>query len=360
MCSPNTTIMVFDTNEELQFISYKEAHTIPDRELIVTDSFYPRGLNLSHLYNHYVPQPYRANTSTASVIKWLESLEYVTEREGKRFVTCNHFDIDGLLSVWAALHPVIALRHKEEIIAAATLGDFRECNTLSEAGLKALKLCALINHAERTNFCLPFGDLDDATIEYEVAARKFNYFLPRFAQWIEKINDYQLMWHDEYHQVLADIAHIDEGSVDIQEFPELSLSIVTSKRPLHYYASASRTRGGAVLSHLPEHGYIELEYKYETLVGRLDRETTERIDLNVLASELTLLEADKSVVWKFDNGFEGGPMLRPERIGAPITHEMRYQNIGVRLSSGLLPKTTIPAESVTEKIMEALSVKEKV
>lgn len=352
--------MVFDTTDELQFISYKDAHTVADAELIVTDSFYPRGLNLSHLYNHYVPNQFHADTSTASVIMWLESLRYVTEREGKKFVTCNHFDIDGLLSVWSALYPVIALRNKDLLIATATLGDFREFDSRSETELNALKLCALINHAERTNFCLPFGDLDDATIEHEVASRKFQYFLPRFAQWLEKIDDYQLMWHDEYHQVLADLAHIDGGDVTIEEHPEISLSIVRSDQPLHYYAIDSRTQGGAVLTLLPKHHYAELEYKYETLVGRLDREMPQRIDLTKIAEELTKLESGNSVVWKFDNGYEGGPMLRPERIGNPVTREMRYQNIAVRLSAGILPKTTIPAATITAKIIEVLLVKEKV
>jgi hypothetical protein len=39
-------------------------------------------------------------------------------------VTCNHYDIDGLVAVWAAMNPALALSRYEELLrAASVIGD---------------------------------------------------------------------------------------------------------------------------------------------------------------------------------------------------------------------------------------------
>src|SRR5579864_4066955 len=169
--------MAFDTTGKLKFIPYDEAHRIANAELLVVDCYYHRGLNLTHLYSDRVPTAFRSDTSTECVLKWLESND---DPFHPKYVTCNHWDIDGFLSVWCAMNPDLALNNKELLIKAAVLGDFRECDRESKQGLNALKLCAILNHQEKEHFCLPFGNLDDTTIEYEVSAQKFPYFLPLF------------------------------------------------------------------------------------------------------------------------------------------------------------------------------------
>ena len=344
--------MSFDTTRPLKFIPYDEAHRITDKKLLVVDCFYHRGLNLTHLYSERVPDAFRSDTSTECVIKWLES---VADPFRPEYVTCNHWDIDGFLSVWCAMNPEIALQNRDLLIKAATLGDFRECDRETERGLNALKLCAILNHEEREHFCLPFGDLDDATIEYEVSAKKFPYFLPRFRDWFENPDSFRDLWHEEYTLVLDDMVFIDEGYANIEEIEEVGLSIITSSKPLHYYAAFTKARGNAVVTYLPRQEYIELEYKYETAVGRLGKRIFSKKDLSELAKELTSLEGNPEIVWRFDNLHEGGPMLRPERAANPLSHEMRYQNMAVRLSGPEPPITMLSDIIVIGKIIEAIS-----
>jgi len=336
----------------LKFIPYDEAHRTSDEELLVVDCYYHRGLNLTHLYSERVPEAFRSDSSTETVLKWLESED---TRFRPKYVTCNHWDIDGQLSVWCAIYPEIALKHKELLIKTATLGDFRELDRDSELGLNALKLCAILNHEEQNHFCLPFGDLDDATIEYEVSAKKYPYFIPKFQEWLEKPDDFRDLWHEEYTLVLDDMLFIDEGYAHIEEFEEIGLSVITSSKPLHYYASFTKAKGGAVLTYLPKQHYLELEYKYETAVGRLKKKVLERRNLSNVAKELTLLEGNPEIIWNFDNIVDGGPMLRPERSGSPVSKEMRYQNMAVRLSGPEPPYTMLSDEVVIGKIIEALS-----
>ena len=338
------------TSYEIEYLPYQNAQSVDEADLLVVDCHYPRGLALTHLYSDRVPVRLRANTSTETVLNWLALPDDEKSELGyhPKFVTANHWDIDGFLAMWSTIYPRIAEHHRNTLISAAHLGDFREFDPNTTVGLRGLKICSLLNHVERSTFCLPFGDLTDATMEYQVAERKFGYFLPRFAQWLERIDDYRLMWEDEFTEVLRDIAEINSGEVTIEERQQLDLSIIRSKHPLHYYAGFNRAKGGLVITSIDTIPYIEVEYKYETSVGRLDRMHIERVDLSELAAELTLLEQAPDVHWVFDNILEGGPMLRPEYRRAPLSHEERYQSMVHRLDR--CPATSLRVEDIALRI----------
>lgn len=345
-------------SHSIQFLPYADAHRIASDELIVCDCHYPRGLNLVHLYSDRVPEQYRSNTSTEAVFKWL--IDRSPNKPGSQatVVTCNHWDIDGFLSLWVALHPELALQYQDVLIAAAHLGDFREFDSTSTLGLKALTICALLNAIEAEKFCLPFGDLEDATIEYEISEKKFEYFLPRFEEWLINLDLYADLWRIEYDKVLADLAAIDNGLVQIIEYPEAGISFVHTEKPLHYYALFSRVQGGAVITELVKPHYLEFEYRYETIVGRLDKEPISRKDLSSIATTLTEQEQMPGVRWVFDNINEGGTMLRPEFISRVLTREERYQSMCYR--NEILPETSISAEQLIALLLEIfLSKKEK-
>ena len=58
-------------------------------------------------------------------------------------VVNNHFDTDGLLSIWVLLDPEQAMAHRDLLIAAAVAGDFDEWPTLDrglwlDAAIRAL------------------------------------------------------------------------------------------------------------------------------------------------------------------------------------------------------------------------------
>jgi hypothetical protein len=342
--------------QDLQFIPYKDAHRVADSDLIVCDCYYHRGLNLVHLYSDRVPGQYRSNTSTEAVIKWL--LDPSPDKPGKdaTTVTCNHWDIDGFLSLWVALHPELALEYRDLLIATAHLGDFREFDNTSEIGLMALKLCSLLNVIEAKEFCLPFGDLGDATIEYEVSEQKFEYFLPRFEEWLANIDSYESLWRAEYDKVLSDLQDIDSGMIKIIEYSDVRVSYVSTQKPLHYYALFSRVQGGAIITELSKPHYLELEYRYETSVGRLDKEVINRKDLSSIAATLTEQERIPNVQWVFDNINEGGTMLRPESLSHQLSREERYQSLCYR---GKLPETSITGKQLIALLLELFLAEEE-
>jgi hypothetical protein len=351
---PNLTEPAISTGADsaaLRFISYAKAYSIADDDLIVVDCHYPRGLALAHLYEPRVPEHVRANTSTDAALKAIAA-GLATQR---KYVTCNHWDIDGFLAVWSLINPYEAAEDRELLLAAAMLGDFREFDASSKTGHDALKLCALLNAVEARKFCLPFGDLDDATIEYEVAEQKFEYFLPRLADWLSDLDSHTNLWQREYDRVLSDLARIDSGEVRIVEHEEIGLSVIRTPVPLHYYAICSRIRGGAMLTIFDERSYIEFEYRYETRVGRLDKTTIARRYLSELARKLTELEQAQGIRWVFDNILLGGPMLRPEPIDAPLEREACYQSMEYRLIQYPNIRTEIDSKLIESEVIAALT-----
>ena len=79
---------------------------------------------LTHHKDGSTPKHLRGDTSTDTVFNAL--------RAGWRplkianAVTCNHFDIDGLISAWALIEPLKALEHEDVLRETARIGDFRE------------------------------------------------------------------------------------------------------------------------------------------------------------------------------------------------------------------------------------------
>jgi hypothetical protein len=81
-------------------------------------------------------------------------------------VTCNHFDIDGYLSVLCMMYPQEAMRNAAVLRMTARIGDFREYVPVRTHADLGLKLCCVINALERQHFARPFETHDDEKWPY--------------------------------------------------------------------------------------------------------------------------------------------------------------------------------------------------
>jgi hypothetical protein len=96
---------------------------------LCVDGVVEGGLNLSHWPGNRTPAHLKADTSTEMALKLARDPGREEWLRGVSIVTNNHFDTDGLLSVFAVLRPDEALRHESELIRAARTGDFGEFTT---------------------------------------------------------------------------------------------------------------------------------------------------------------------------------------------------------------------------------------
>jgi hypothetical protein len=81
-------------------------------------------LVLSHWPRNRTPAELKADSSTEIAINYLRSPERERYRRNAEAVSNNHYDVDGLMSMWAVLNPEAALEHVELLVATGECGDF--------------------------------------------------------------------------------------------------------------------------------------------------------------------------------------------------------------------------------------------
>jgi hypothetical protein len=106
-----------------EFIEESYAGEIP---AISCDGLVPgASLDLTHWQGNKTPSQFKADTSTEIALNFVASSR-ATSEWADAVVVNNHFDTDGILSIWTLLELERALSHRNLLIAAAEAGDFDE------------------------------------------------------------------------------------------------------------------------------------------------------------------------------------------------------------------------------------------
>src|SRR5712692_4970517 len=83
-------------------------------------------VHFSHWKGNETPASVKADTSTEIALNLVAAPNREELTRGIDLVTNNHFDTDGVLSVWTVLAGERALDLREKLIPAAEAGDFSE------------------------------------------------------------------------------------------------------------------------------------------------------------------------------------------------------------------------------------------
>lgn len=78
-------------------------------------------LELSHWVPTRTPARWAADTSTEICVRFME--DPPADAAGYDLAVNNHVDVDGILSVFALVHPETALAHRATVVGAAEVGD---------------------------------------------------------------------------------------------------------------------------------------------------------------------------------------------------------------------------------------------
>ncbi|WP_375580926.1 DUF6687 family protein [Marivirga tractuosa] len=299
--------------QEKIFIPFYDIKKYPD-EVLVVDAHHPQGFDLSHWRGAPVPKNCEADTSTEIVLKAIQNK--LPELE-KKYITNNHYDIDGFLGVWAVFNPVKALEHYDLLTEMAQIGDFREINFEYPDWKKALKLVCWLNEEEAELFYPPFGAPEIAEKEMEACVPKYIHFLDAFSKVVDLPID-EVPDTEEYKLVLGHLEKItQQKTLDV-----IRLNIVQGKEPLHYYALYSQSQSAdMVLSIYPENRY-ELEYKYTTWINTT-RQHFPRISMEKLCDQLNVFE-ESGKKWEAEHFTDTAPILRLN--GEKLSKKERFQS----------------------------------
>src|SRR5256714_4097295 len=173
------------------------------------DGTVSNSVHFSHWEGNHTPASVKADTSTEIALNLVAAPEREQLTEGIELVTNNHFDTDGVLSVWTVLEGERALELREKLIAAAEAGDFSEYS--SRDGVRA---SIVIQGADAV---VP-GEDAGSPLARQLAgesvtddARAYELVLPEVERVITRIDDYEPQWRTIWQRIESSMESIERG-----------------------------------------------------------------------------------------------------------------------------------------------------
>jgi len=172
-------------------------------------------LELTHWTGNQTPDHLYADTSTEIALNFAKQEKQVHQLDAavattfdNALVLNNHYDTDGVLSVWACLEPDRALQYEKLLIEGAAAGDFGEWT--SEAGLKLN--FAIENIAQQQE-----GGGSDEQLLYQEALG----MLPALLEDIQNNggNNFAHMWKEDFEEAQRSYANFEAGKIRLCRGP---------------------------------------------------------------------------------------------------------------------------------------------
>lgn len=265
-------------------------------------------LALSHWPDSGTPEKYRADLSAQIVFNFLDDNVAATTD----VVSNNHFDEDGLVSMFSVLYPKIACQYREILVDVARAGDFGKFSSRDAA-----RISFVLSSWSTPEFS-PLNQGVFARPYPEVTAILYEELLVRLPNIIEKIDNLRRYWFDEDEFLQLTEAALSQNEIAVEEFPDIDLAVVTvaSERFPPLVRDATPSWVSSVLHPMAVHNLTdcmkilvvkgqryELYYRYETWVDFVSRPLTARVDLTHLASDFSALEKGRAH-WQFTGNDE--------------------------------------------------------
>ncbi|MDC1142612.1 hypothetical protein OAU50_05940 [Planctomycetota bacterium] len=180
-------------------------------------------LHLSHWPGNRTPELLKADMSTGMCLKLNASPDRDNYLHGLEVVTNNHYDTDGVLSVFAILNPDAATEHAQLLLEAAVAGDFDAFTTRRGTAID-LTLTALTKHRESPVSSDKYDDeLTRRQAQYEAA-------LDLVPKLIEDPFLYKAWIGDELAEVESDLRTFREDEIELERLPALELAVIRGER----------------------------------------------------------------------------------------------------------------------------------
>lgn len=295
------------------YVPYKEVGNSPN---IIVDGapLASTVLTLSHWPNNQTDASLRRDTSTATVFAYLDTPAL---HQDVPIVSNNHFDEDGLFSMFGLIDPETALEHRQLLTGAALAGDFGVCDTP-----EAARLCFIVES---------FGDPDDSPLpaatfvgcERRRVEALYRSMLERMPALAGDVDAWESLWSEQYRHLEDSADLIERGTVTIAEYPDEDLAVVTippdlpertvrryleaEQAAVHPFAIHTRTMCNRIVRLIG--GRYEFQYRYESWVQLASYRPALRVDLTGLAEQLCELETGGGE-WIFEGVNEVAPRLR--------------------------------------------------
>jgi len=307
---------------ERTFSFYRETLD-PERTLLV-DGLMSSSPHLSHWPGNRTPRRYRADTTTEMALLLAEDPRRGDFLSRISVVSNNHFDTDGLLSVWAVLHPEDAVQHRRFLVDAARAGDF---GTFSSAdGVKFDLIVTAWADRERSPMASQFRGLTDA----EVCQGIYEDLLSRLPSLFGEVETYRLLWEESFEAIVHSFQRVRDGAATIREYPGSCLSVVETEEELEPMARFDSCRFHRVLTAFRDgrgHRHT-LEHHIFSWFDTVTPPRGERVDLTPFASRLNEMEPAGDGRWIYTGNEDlAARLFRADSGGDPVVSGLPLERL---------------------------------
>jgi hypothetical protein len=327
---------------------------LDDVRKLSVDGTVSNSIHFSHWQGNRTPLAVKADTSTEIALNLVGSPQREQLTEGVELVTNNHFDTDGVLSVWTIMTGERALELREKLIAAAEAGDFSEYS--SKDGV-----CASIV-IQGSDAAVPGEDAGSPLVRHLTngaaidEARSYELVLPEVERVLTRTGDYEPLWRDVWQRIESALESFVRGESRVEEDFATGLSLITLAPGLYGSQGFSPTRHAAPFTAISAnaHGQVFLialpmmngwgyrvDYPYYSWAETIARPPIKQRDFNALIARLDELE-----------GHDGrGASVRGHWMldGREMTSAIKFMD-----ESGTLCASTLSPEVVAEEMSATL------
>jgi hypothetical protein len=310
------------------------------------DGTVDNAVHFSHWQGNQTPTALKADTSTEIALNLVAAPNRNELTQGIELVTNNHFDTDGVLSVWTVLTGERALELREQLIAAAEAGDFSEFR--NEAAVRASIVIQgsdqpVPDSDSRSPLAakLGGGEVDDA--------KAYELVLPEVERILTRIDEYEPLWRSAWDKIATALESFERATSTVEEFAE-GLSLIAlapevfspsgfnpTRHAAPYTAISHYAKGRLFLISTPlSNGWsYRIDYPYYSWAETVVRPRIPRRDFSRLIAELNQTEGEGNAIWKLDSSelasavkFVGNDgklatsMLRPDAVAKAVRAEM--------------------------------------
>lgn len=294
----------------MRFEFYTDAlENVPKLSL---DGTVDNSIHFSHWQGNATPTEVKADTSTEIALNLVASPNRAALTEGIELVTNNHFDTDGVLSVWTVLIGERALPYRNLLIAAAEAGDFSEYSSDD-----SVRVSIAIQGSDQAS---PNNDEGSplarfiAGEEVDDDVRAYELVLPEVERLLTNINGYEPLWREGWNSVAAALESFERGKSSVTEHSGISLITLApelfdgagfspTKHAAPYTAISKFARGKLFLIAIPTSGgwFYRLDYPYYSWAETVVRPRVKRHDLSNALQLLNSKENNREGRWQNDD-----------------------------------------------------------
>ena len=296
---------------------------LDDMPFLCVDGVVPGGLNLSHWPGNRTPAHLKADTTTEMALKLARDPGRDAWLRGVSIITNNHFDTDGLLSVYGVLRPEEAVPHERALVQAARAGDFGAFSTA-----EAFKFDAVVTAFDDDRVS-PLADRVRGREGYERYAILYEALLAMMPGLLLDTSRYKSLWAAPLQSLMRSLIRIKDVA-RIRELEAASLTVIETGEPLDQIARFNMARYHRVLTATRSAGGIFYEMAFQ-IFSWFDTVTPvrgSRVDLSDAAVELNRLEIPGVGRWVYTgNDSLESRLYRAAADGTPIESSLPLDTV---------------------------------